>query len=122
MGAQRSAYTVWARGVNLNAVGDTPVHVPFGKYIVRRVTVTNASRTLAVSAATVGAYTAAAAGGTAIVTPAVATTLTTPTKFNDRTVAATTDYLTAQDIYVRVGVADGVATTADVYFELQSLE
>ena len=76
-----SGYTVSARSVDLNTVGDTAVHVPFAKYIVRRMTLTNVSTTLAASSATVGAYTAAAAGGTAIVTPATATGLTAASKF-----------------------------------------
>jgi hypothetical protein len=117
-----SGYTVSARSVDLNTVGDTAVHVPFAKYIVRRMTLTNVSTTLAASSATVGAYTAAAAGGTAIVTPATATGLTAASKFNDRTIAASADTQTASTLYIRVGVANGSAATCDVYFELQSTE
>lgn len=115
-------YTIDARGVDLNTVGDTTVHVPFSKYIVRRMIVTNASTSLGSSSATIGAYTAAAAGGTAIVTPATATGLTAASKFNDRTIAASADSQTASTLYIRVGVAHGSAATCDVYFELQSLE
>lgn len=108
--------------VDLNTVGDTAVNVPFAKYIVRRMTLFDVSTTLAASSATIGAYTAAAAGGTAIVTPATATGLTAATKFNDRTVAVSADYLTARTIYIRVGVAHGSAATVSVAFELECLE
>lgn len=119
---EHSGYTNDVRGVNLNAVGDTAIKVPFAKYVVRRVTVTNASADMTGSSCTVGMYTAPAAGGTAIVTPAVVTSLTAPAKLNDRTIAASADAQTAATLYVRVGVAHGAAATADVYVELQSLE
>ena len=115
-------YTIDARGVNLNAVGDTLVHVPFAKWIIRRMIVTNASTSLAASAATIGAYTAAAAGGTALVTPATATGLTAASKFTDRTIAEADDVQTGSTAYIRVGVVHGSAATCDVYFEFQSLE
>ena len=110
--------------VDLNAVGDTAVSVPFAKYIIRTMTVYDASRTLAASSATIGAYTAAAAGGNLISTPATKAGLTTAAKFLDCTIASpcTTDYQTARTIYIRVGVADGVATTCTVAFEFECLE
>ena len=124
-----------ARGVDLNAVGDTFLAVGCNKFIVRRMTVFNASRTLAASGATIGAYTGAAAGGSLISTPATKVGLTTAAKWLDCTIAApsTTDILTGTagpattnpnqfGIYIRVGVADGVATTCDVAFEIESLD
>ena len=119
--------------VDLNTVGDTFVPVPCNKFIPRRMTLFDVSTSLGSSSATIGAYTAAAAGGTAIVTPATATGLTAATKFNDRTIAATTDYLkptsytaangqTAFGIFIRVGVAHGSAATVSVAFELESLD
>jgi hypothetical protein len=119
---EHAGYTVAVKGVDLNAVADTAVHVPFGKWIARRMTVTNASTSLAASAATIGAYTAPAAGGTAIVTPATATGLTAASKFTDRTIAMSADSSLVSTIYIRVGVVHGSAATCDVYFELQSLE
>jgi hypothetical protein len=118
--------------VDLNAVADTFVPVPFATYIVRRMTIYGASTTLAGSAATIGAYTATAAGGTAIVTPATAVALTAATKFLDRTIAATTDYLTPTaytpaggqtqyGLFIRVGVVHGAAATCKVVFELEGL-
>lgn len=114
--------TISAKGVDLNTVGDTVVKVPYGKWIIRRMTLTNVSTTLAASSATIGAYTAAGAGGTALVTPATATGLTAASKFNDRTIAATADSFTGSAIYIRVGVANGAAATCDVYIELECLE
>ncbi len=121
--------------VDLNAIGDTFVSVGCNKFIVRRMTVFNASRTLAASSATIGAYTGAAAGGSLISTPATKVGLTTALKFLDCTIAspATTDILTGTagpattnvnqfGIYIRVGVADGVATTCSVAFEIESLD
>ena len=125
MGLQvNRGYTVSARSVNLNAVGDTAVHVPYSKYIARLVTTDNASTTLAASSATLGVYTAPAAGGTAVVTAATGslTPLTAATKFKDCTIAASADHLTADTLYVRVGVAHGAPATCDVFMELQSLE
>ena len=118
--------------VDLNTVGDTFIPIQCASYIARRMTVFNASTTLAASSATIGAYTAAAAGGTAIVTPATATGLTAASKFNDRTIAASADILTATaytptggqtqyGLFVRVGIAHGSAATCKVVFELEPL-
>lgn len=119
--------------VDLNTVGDTFVPTQSAKFIVRRMTIYGASTSLGSSSATIGAYTAAAAGGTAIVTPATATGLTAASKFNDRTIAASADYLTPTagptttnpnqfGIYIRVGVAHGSAATCYAVFELEALD
>lgn len=119
--------------VDLNTVGDTFVPIGCNKFIARRMTLFDASTSLGSSSATIGAYTAAAAGGTAIVTPATATGLTAASKFNDRTIAASADYLkptsytnangqVAYGIFIRVGVAHGSAATCTVVFELESLD
>lgn len=110
--------------VDLNTVGDTAVHVPFAKYIIRRMTAFDVSTTLAASSATLGAYTGAAAGGNLISTPATKVGLTAAAKFLDCTIASpsTTDYQTASTIYIRVGVANGAAATCSVAFELECLE
>ena len=109
--------------VNLNAVGDTFVPIPCKQFIPRNITVTNASVTLSGSASTIGVYTAASAGGTAIVTPSVSTTLTSSTVFADKTIAAATTVFTpaydstakAGGVYVRVAVVHGTAATLDLY-------
>lgn len=108
-----------ARGVDLNTVGDTAVTIPNAalRYIVRRVVATNASTSMSGSSCTLGAYTAASAGGTAVVTPATGsvTPLTAASKFKDCTIAASADSLIASTLYIRVGVAHGAAATCDVY-------
>lgn len=95
------------------------VAVPYGKYVVRSVTVYDASTSLAASAATLGVYTAAAAGGTAVVTPALLTALSASTKYTDQVIAAATDYLTAATLYVRSAVAHGSAATVSVCIDIQ---
>lgn len=122
---QGQAPIVVVRGVNLNSVGDTAVTIPINgaeKYIARKFTATNASATLAGSSATLGCYTAAAAGGTAVVTPATMTGLTAASKFLDHTIAASADTLTSATLYVRNGVAHGSAMTCDVYIYLDVLD
>lgn len=119
--------------VDLNTVGDTFVALPCNKFIARRMTLFDVSTTLAASSATIGAYTAAAAGGTAIVTPATATALTGATVFTDRTIAASANYLkptlytnpqgqAQSGIFIRVGIANGAAATVSVAFEIESLD
>lgn len=121
--------------VPLTAVGDTFVPVPFNNFIVRRFTLYKPSGTMATSAATIGAYTAAAAGGSLISTVATATGLTATRKFLDRTIAspATVDILaptayTAPNgqvqsgIFVRVGVIDdGTVTSVQAVFDLEAV-
>lgn len=112
-----------AFSVNLNSVGDTFVPINCKKFLVRNFTLTNASTTLAASTAEIGAYTAASAGGTEIVTPATITTLTASNITKDQTVAAAAVALTpAYDstagkwgLYVRVDVAHGSAATLDAF-------
>lgn len=110
----------FAKSVNLNAVGDTAVTIPNGdkRYIVRRMIAHNASVDMTGSSCTLGAYTAASAGGTAIVTPATGnvTPLSATSKYKDATIAASADSLSASTVYIRVGVVHGAAATCDVYF------
>lgn len=131
-----TGYTTPTITVPLTAVGDTFVPVPFNNFIVRRFTLFAPSGTMATSAATIGAYTAAAAGGSLISTVAVATGLTATRKFLDRTIAspATTDILAPTQyanpqngqlewgIFVRVGVIDdGTVTSVKCAFDLEAV-
>ena len=120
-------------GVDLNPAAATDYFIPVGcnKFIVRRVTLYDASTSLGAGSAQVALYTAAAAGGTNIVAAAVVTSLTAATKFSDRSIAATTDYLKptaapagqqGSGIYFRVTVANGSAATCSVAVELESLD
>jgi len=104
-----------ATGVNLNSAGsDTAIPIAASKYIVRRVVVTNASTSLAVSAATLGLFTGAGGTGTTVVTPAILTALTSATKFLDQTLALTADTLTAATLFIRNVLAHGSSATVDV--------
>ena len=91
------------------------------KYIVRRITVFDASANLGASAAEIAVFTAAAGGGTAVVASAVLTGLTAATKFSDRTIATSADYLTAATLYVRNTVAHGSAATVSIILEYEDL-
>jgi hypothetical protein len=131
-----TGYTTAPVLVDLTTVGDTFVYVPFNNFIVRRFTLYKPSGTMATSAATIGAYTAAAAGGSLISTVATATGLTATRKFLDRTIAspATVDILaptqytnpingqTQSGIFVRVGVVDdGSVTSVMAVFDLEAI-
>ena len=84
------------------------------KYIVRGVTVTNASINLTTAAG--GVYNAASKGGDAIVANSqVYTALTAATKFVDLTLAITDTVQTASTLYLNLTTKQGSAATADVY-------
>jgi hypothetical protein len=119
---EASTPTVAVKAVDLNTVGDTAVHVPFAKWRLKGMGLSGVSTTLAASSATIGAYSAPAAGGTALVTPATATGLTSAAAYNARTVAATAISFSTDTLYIRVGVAHGSAATVDVYLDIESLE
>lgn len=105
------------KGANMNTTADQPIPVNLKgatKYIIEKIVVTNANTTLTLAAG--GIYTAAAKGGTAIVTAAQAySALTASTKVLALTLAALTDVLTANTIYFALTTAQGGAATADVY-------
>lgn len=101
------------KGVNANATGDTvlPI-VNSSSYSVKNVVFTNASVDLTTAAA--GVFTAPAGGGTAIVANAALSALSSSTVVSERTVAATAAQ-TGQNLYVRIGTAQGAAATFDAY-------
>lgn len=102
--------------LNLNQTNtDNAVTVGVAKYIIRKVTVTNCSTSLAVSIATIGVFTSTGGGGTAVVSLGLLTSLTGASKYLDMTVAVTADTLTAATLQIRNGVAHGGAATCDVY-------
>lgn len=96
------------------AVINIPVN---GKgYVVKYVTVYNAQGGSS-ALATLGVFGAAAGAGAAIVADAALTGVTGATVVSERTVAATaiTPAVTADNLYVRIGTASGVAgSTVDV--------
>lgn len=103
------------RGFDKNSVADTTVNLQNGAkyYFVTRVIEDNPSSTFAGSSATLALYTAAAAGGTAVVSAATATGLTAAGKYKSHTVAA--HDLQTGPLYLRNTVAEGSALTSDVH-------
>ncbi|HEY6019563.1 MAG TPA: hypothetical protein VIY48_06570 [Candidatus Paceibacterota bacterium] len=103
----------FAQGVNLNATGDTVIPVINATtYSVSNVILVNASVSLTTAAA--GLFSAAGAGGTAIVSNAALSGATGPTIVSQRTVASTAT-LTGPNMYWNVGTAQGAAATGDIY-------
>lgn len=103
-------------GVNINNAGsDNILDIPFSKYIIRRVIVTNASTSLALSLATIGIFTDSGGNGTTVVTPAILTTLSSSSKFVDMSVAVATDTLTPGQLFIRNVLAHGSPATVDVF-------
>lgn len=95
------------KGLSVNAVGDPAVMsiINASRWVPATVITSNANVTMAT--ATVGLYTAAAAGGTAILTTAALTGQTTNAFVYIRaaTAGALSAAQTAQTLYVNVGVA-----------------
>jgi len=101
------------QSVNVNATGDTVLPINnTSSYSVSNVIFTNASVSLTTAAA--GLFTAPSAGGTAIVSNAALSAMTSSTVVSQRTVASTAQQ-TGQNLYVNVGTAQGAAATMDVY-------
>ena len=102
------------KGLSVAAVGDPAVMqiINATRWVATTVVTSNANVTMAT--ATVGLYTAAAAGGTAVLTVAALTGQTTNGFVYVRAATALTAAQTAQSLFVNVGVA--VATgTVDLY-------
>ena len=103
-------------GADFNVTTDQSITIPAGRWIVRKIVVSNASISLTTAAG--GIYTAASKGGTAIVAAAqVYSALTASGKFVDLTLAAgmATDILTATTIYFSLTTAQGAAATGDIF-------
>lgn len=113
MGQNNYRLLAVAKGINANAIADTimPV-INASQYSVKFVIKTNASTSL--TTATGGVYTAAAAGGTAVLTPA-ALSGNTAANVVVETAPTTTTVQTAQNLYWRIAVAQGAPATLDVY-------
>lgn len=107
------------KSVDLNSTSDQAITIATRgatRYVIRNITITNVSTTLAVSLAAGGIYTGASKSGTTIVAAGqVYTALTGSTKLTDLTLTLTADTLTALTLYFSLTVAHGVAATADVY-------
>jgi hypothetical protein len=103
-------------GVSLNAAAPidlAAITITGSKYIPLYALVYNSSAIA--STAELGIYTAAAAGGTAVVTPAALTGLTAANKLHVLTLTAMGNApLTAATLIPRLTVAQGTAATADI--------
>jgi hypothetical protein len=103
----------YARSVSLDNVADTVITlIASGKLSVSNFIVTNASVSLA--QATGGLFTAAAAGGTTIVSDAALSTCTGSTIVLQMTVASTA-LVTGNKLYFRCGTKNTASATCDVY-------
>lgn len=112
-GANALRLLAFAKGVNANAVGDTAMPVINAtSYSALYVIKVNAS--ISLTTAVGGVYTAAAAGGTAVLTPAALSGNTGPTVVV-QTAPTTTAVQTAQTLFWRISTAQGAAATVDVY-------
>jgi hypothetical protein len=103
-------------GASLNATADQAIPIVAGKYVIRRIVVTNASGTP--SLAVGGIYTGASKGGTALVAATqVFSGLTSGTASVDLTIAAAGIgvALTAAQLFLSLTTAQGSAMTADVF-------
>lgn len=114
--------------LDLNKLGDTAIFVPFGKFYVENIRLTNVTTTLAGSSATLGFNAAPAAAGTAIVTVAngVVTPLTAATVVSAPTIASAAATVTPttvngtglRQIYANVGVVHGAAVTCTAIIKM----
>lgn len=103
-------------GMDLNAAGtDNAVSITATKYIIDKVIVTDASVNL--TTATIGVFTAAGGGGTALALDQAVANLTAAAKFDYLTLEAVvgTDYRTEATLQVRCGTAQGAPATANAY-------
>ena len=102
-----------ANSVSLNAVADTVIPmINTSSFSVLYVLVTNASASLAQAAGAV--YTATAAGGTAVVSPAALSGATSAAKVVSMTINST-DNPSVNNLYFRCTTVNTAAATCDVY-------
>lgn len=109
-------------GLDMNvANNDNAISISATKYIIRRITVYDAS--ISLTTVTIGVFTAAGGAGTTLVTDAGVAALTAAAKFLELTLTAIvgTDYRTEGTLYLRTGTAQGAAATASVIIEGEDL-
>lgn len=113
----------YVSALDLNAAAPldlTALVVGSVKWIPVRAFLCNA--TADIHLATLGIYSAVAAGGIEIVVPEALTNLTASGKFYVLTLAALTDPIGVNTVYPRLTVASGVAGTADLVMEYDVLD
>jgi len=115
---QYGKFQVLVTGLNFNTTIDQAINIPIRSYIVRRVTVKNASVSLTTAAG--GIYTGASKTGQALVDAGQTySTLITSAYYKDLTLDAALAYsiLTAQQVFLSLTAAQGSAATADVIID-----
>src|SRR5688572_23243470 len=103
------------RLANFNSTADQAIAMPGGRYIIRRIIVTDASTSMTTAAG--GVYPTTAKGGTAIVNAGqVYTPLTGATKYTAMTLRPITDeeVYTLTAVYLSLTTPQGSAATATV--------
>jgi hypothetical protein len=103
------------KGANFNSTADQSIPMAASKYVIRRITVTNASPSLTLA---VGGFYAASGKTTPVVgATQVYSGLTGSTKYLDMTLAAilTTDVRTESTLFFSLTTAQGTGATADLY-------
>ena len=91
------------------------------KYRITKLMAYDASINMAANLATTGLFTAPSGGGSALVALALMQTLITPSNFTDMTLAIAGNYRTESTLYIRSGVAAGVAATTSFLLEYVDL-
>lgn len=118
--SSRTKGFVKALDLNAAAPGDLATLTVFpSRYIPVAAWVYNPTANLAL--ATLGLYTAAAGGGTAIITPTLLASLTGVDTFQELSISALSSVITAQTLYPRLTVASGTAGTAALVIEMIDL-
>lgn len=114
MGAQALRLLGVVKGLSVNAVGDPAIMQIINATKWVPTTVVTANANVSMATATVGLNTAAAAGGTAVLTTAALTGQTTNAFVFVRAATAVAAAQTAQSLFVNVGVAVA-GGTVDLY-------
>ena len=107
----------------MNSTSDQSIRINSGKYVIRRVIVTNASTSLTLAVG--GIFTAAGKTGSQIALASqVYSALTSSSKYVDAALGSivSTDVLTGGTIYFSLTTAQGSAATADIYIIGDDLE
>ena len=107
------------QSVNMDVAADMGTFTMPAKYRIDKITVFDASATPVLG--TIGVFTAATGGGTAIVTAVAPVSLTSAPKVLDLTLVDATTYKTATTLYLYNSVAQGSALTATILIEYLDL-
>lgn len=108
-------------GINMNAVGDTPIVGLPSKYLILNAVAFNPSTTFGASLATLGLGGVAGGGAPVLVTPVVLTSLVLAADLVPLTLLLTTKVRTEATLYARCAVVNGAAATVDLVINVLPL-